>query len=212
MPFIREINPSDGIRAGIWLITETAGELHSLVQLNEPEQILYQSFKNDLRKRHWLAYRALLRQLISPFPSDISYNENGKPFLNSGSHYISVSHAGEYAAAVCCKTNPVGIDIEQIKERVERVKERFLLKKEVDSISITNRLEHLYVHWCGKEALYKLNGTPELDFRNDIHIHPFDYLCNSNHTCKATLTVDEFPQEYKLYYEKIENNMLVIAY
>lgn len=212
MPFVREINPSDGIRAGIWHITETAGELRSLVHLNEPEQILYTSFSHDLRKRHWLAYRALLGHLLAPLPSDIFYDDNGKPFLNSGSHHISVSHAGEYAVAVCSKKNSVGIDIEQLKDRVERVKERFLIVQELESLAVENRLEQLYIHWCGKEALYKMTGTPELDFRNDIHIHPFDYLCNTKQTCLATLTVNDFPEEHRLYYEKLADYMLVVAY
>jgi len=212
MPFLCDVNPSDGIGAGIWHITETAEELRTLVFLSESEQIICDSFRHDFRKRHWLAYRALLRHLLAPLPTEICYDENGKPFLVSGSHEISVSHSGEYAAAVYCKTSPVGIDIEQLKERVDRVKERFMLTIELDSIVSETRLEHLYVHWCGKEALYKLVGKPELDFRRDIHIHSFDYLCNTNRTCKATLRVNGTPQEHTLFYEKIGDYMFVIAY
>jgi phosphopantetheinyl transferase len=212
MPFIREIHLSDGIRAGIWHITEGSGELRSLVHLNESEQHLYDSFSHDLRKRHWLAYRALLQLLLAPHSSEVYYDDFGKPCLNSGSHYISVSHAGEYAAAVCSDKFPVGIDIEQLKDRIERVKERFMLPGELASISAQNRLEHLYIYWCGKEALYKLIGKPELDFRRDIHIHPFEYLCTTNRSCKATLTYNGIHQSYELFYEKTGNYMLVVAY
>lgn len=212
MPIVREINPSGEIRAGIWHVTESAGELLSLVHLDESEQIRYESFSHDLRKRHWLAYRALLRHLLFPLPPGIFYDNNGKPLLSSGSHHISVSHSGEFAAAACCEVHAVGIDIEQLKGRVERVKERFLSPSELASINQENRIEQLYIRWCGKEALYKLNGKPELDFRNDIHIHPFDYLCNTNRTCMATLRLNDTPLEYQLYYEKIEEYMLVVAY
>jgi 4'-phosphopantetheinyl transferase len=212
MPFVREIIPADGIRAGIWHITETAGELLAQVHLNEHEQVQYASFSHDLRKRHWLAYRALLLHLLYPLSSEIFYDLNGKPHLVSGSHHISVAHAGVCTVVACSKNSAVGVDVEQLRNRVERVKERFLLKTELESLSRVNRLEHLYVYWCGKEALYKLKGLPDIDFQKDIHIHPFDYLCNTKQTCLATLTVNDFPEEHRLYYEKLADYMLVVAY
>ncbi|MEI6172196.1 MAG: 4'-phosphopantetheinyl transferase superfamily protein [Bacteroidota bacterium] len=212
MPFLREINPSNGITAGIWHITETSGELRSLVHLDKTEELLYASFSHELRKRHWLAYRVLLRELLAPHSSALYYDDHGKPCLTSGSHHISVSHAGDYAAAVYSEKFPVGIDIEQLKERIERVKERFMQEVELRSLSTQNRLEHLYVYWCGKEALYKLRGTPELDFRRDFHIHPFEYLCTTNQNCKATIGLNDIPQDYTLHYIKTGDYMLVVAY
>jgi len=212
MPFLREILLPSAVRAGIWHITETAAELLSFVQLTESEKIQYQSFCHDLRKRQWLAYRAMLKHLLFPNSSEISYDINGKPFLTSGSHQISVTHAGEFAAAICAENILVGIDIEKLKDRVERVKERFMVNAELESLDTENRLDHLYIYWCGKEALYKLYGKPELDFRNDIYIHPFDYLCNTNHTCQATLTIDGCGKDYTLCYQKIEDYMLVVAF
>ena len=212
MPFLQEIFPSCAVRTGIWHITETAAELLSFIQLSESENNQYQSFGHDLRKRQWLASRALLKCLLFPNSSEILYDINGKPFLTSGSHQISVTHAGEFAAAVCAENFMVGIDIEKLTGRVERVKERFMLNGELESLIPENRLDQLYIYWCGKEALYKLHGKPELDFRNDIYIHPFDYLCHTNHTCKATLTVDGSRKDYTLYYQKIEAYMLVVAF
>jgi 4'-phosphopantetheinyl transferase len=212
MPFLREIIPSSGILAGIWHITETAEELLSFVQLTDSEKKQCHSFRNDLRKRQWLACRALLRHLLHPCSAEISYDVFGKPFLSSGTHHISVSHAGEFAAAICAEDIRVGIDIEKLRDRIERVKERFMVKGELESLDPESRLEHLYLHWCGKEALYKLNGKPELDFRNDIYIHPFDYLCNTNNRCKATLTIDGCQKDYNLYFQKTDEYMLVAAF
>ena len=212
MPFLREIIPGIGIRAGIWQITESAEELLSLVNLSSLETATYLSFGNQLRKRQWLAYRVLLTHLLAPLPSDIIYDAHGKPFLMSGSHSISVSHAGEFAAAVCRTQHPAGIDIEKIKDRVERVKDRFLQVKELNILTSENRLEQLYVYWSGKEALYKLHGKPDVDFRNDIYIHPFDYLCNTDQYTRATLTVGSLSKDYTLYFQKIGEYMLVVAY
>jgi len=212
MPFLQEINPASGIRAGIWQITETADELLAKIHLCNSEKKLYTTFRHELRKRQWLSCRVLLQHLLSPMTSGIYYDSNGKPFLDSGSHNISISHAGEFAAVVCSKNGVVGIDIEKMKDRVERVKERFLQKNELDALFPENRLEQLYVLWGGKEALYKLNGKPDLDFRNDIYIHPFGYLCNTNHNCKATLTFNDIQTNYTLYFQKVADYMLVVAY
>jgi 4'-phosphopantetheinyl transferase len=212
MPFLQDFHPAGGICAGIWQITETADELLAKLRLSGAETILYASFRHELRKRQWLAYRVLLQHLLAPMNAGLSYDPHGKPYLESGSHHISVSHAGEFAAVVCSEHVAVGIDVEKMKERVERVKERFLQKSELDAIAPENRLEQLYIFWGGKEALYKLNGKPDLDFRNDIYVHPFDYLCNTNSKCKATLTVNGFKNDFTLFYSKIEDYMLVVAF
>ncbi|MEI6681314.1 MAG: 4'-phosphopantetheinyl transferase superfamily protein [Bacteroidota bacterium] len=211
MPFSQEFLPSPGIRAGIWHITESAGELLSLVNLTDAETTRYHSFRNDLRKRQWLAYHSLLSHMLDPASPDISYDQHGKPFLVTGSHYISVSHAGNYAAAIFAEKCPVGIDIEKLQIRVERVKERFMHPAELASISAENRLEQLYVYWCGKEALYKLHGKPEVDFRNDIFIHPFDYLCNTKRICSATVNIEGCRKDYVLHFENLGDYMLVTA-
>jgi 4'-phosphopantetheinyl transferase len=212
MPFIREINPAAGVRAGTWHITETEAELRSMIRLTEAGEILYASFRNEMRKKQWLACRALLGELLRPIVPEILYDLNGKPFLASGSHHISVSHAGEFAAAVFSGEVPVGIDIESLRDRIERVKERFINERERRFLNPECRLEHLYIYWCGKEALYKLYGKPGVDFRNDIHIHPFDYLCNTNRTCRATLSVEGCNREHNVYYEKLGEYMVAVAY
>ena len=212
MPFLREIIPSHGIRAGIWHITETATELLSSLQLSDSEINTYNSFSHDLRKRQWLAYRALLCHMLQPESPEVAYDVAGKPYLISGSHNISVTHAGDFAAAVTSENRLVGIDIERLRDRVERVKQRFMHDSEIESLVGEKRLEHLYIHWCGKEALYKLNGKPELDFKKGIFIHPFDYLCNTNQRCSATLTVNGFRNDFTLYFQKIEDYMMAVAY
>jgi len=212
MPFVREIVPAGDVRAGIWHITEPHEELLDLVRLTEAETVLYGSFRHELRKKQWLACRALVNRFLYPASPAISYDPNGKPFLISGSHHLSVSHAGDYAAAVFSRTGAVGIDIEKIGERIERVKERFLFEGEIASLCPEYRLEQLYIYWCGKEALYKLNGRADLDFRNDIRIHPIPYLCEPGLTGKATLMVDGSAKDYDLYYEKTGNYMVAIAW
>ena len=213
MPICNEICLQDEVRIGIWHITESSEELHAAVSLNSQEEGQYGTYKNENRKRQWLAYRAIVRHFIDKsLPANLCYDENGKPWLVEGPGFISVTHAGSYAAAVLSEKRAVGIDIEQLKERILRVKERFLCNRELDHIGSVNHLEKLYVLWGAKEALYKLNGKPNLDFKNEIYIHPFDYLCNMPGTCSATLTVDGCSNSFSVFYQQFGDYMLTVAY
>ena len=64
----------------------------------------------------------------------IVYNPDGKPFLKGFSGEISFSHTQEYAAVILDCNQPVGIDIEKVKPRIEKVRSRFLDKDELEYI------------------------------------------------------------------------------
>lgn len=210
MPVIHQFGFHESL-TGIWQITETSGQLLTRLAPDKEAMKQYRNFTHEQRKKQWLAYRLILKHLLSPSQAGIRYDIHGKPFLISGSHHISVSHAGTMAAAVCNRKFEVGIDIETIKDRLARVKERFLNRDELDHLDTKPDLELLYIHWCGKEALYKLLGTPDTDFKKDIHIHAFDYLCHSNGTFIATLDTPAGPMSCTLFYRKVQDYMLVVA-
>jgi phosphopantetheinyl transferase len=212
MPFLPEINIHSGIRAGVWHITETADELLDCVRLNPEEARQASTYRHDLRKRQWLACRALLKQLLDPLPAGLFYTPDGKPCLTSGSHEISVAHAGHFAAVVCRDRLPVGIDIEKVSGRIEKVKERFLTEQELSAIPASGHPEQLCVLWGGKEALFKLHGRHDIDFRNDIFIPPFDYICNTKQTCTAFLRTEGNTKEFTLAYRKVGEYMMVVAF
>jgi phosphopantetheinyl transferase len=209
---IRDFSPGPGIRLGIWHITETNSELLSMLSLSSSEMEYFRTFSNENRKCQWLACRAILKQFLAPDSSETGYDGSGKPFLVQQGFHISLSHAGNYAVAICSKHGPAGIDIEQMKGRIERVKARFLREDELAALGSDPRIESLYVYWCGKEALYKLNGQPNLDFRNDIYIHSFDYLCTRKGTFKASIHSSDFPDPVFLNYEIMEDYMLVYVH
>ena len=212
MAVFYEITHLPLIKAAVWHITETVEELLTFVQPDKDDMLVCQSYKNLQRKKQWLAYRALLMEILAPCKVKLFYDENGKPMLASGTHHISVSHAGDYAAAVVCMHVKVGIDIELIRPRIERVKGRFLSNAELLAISPTPSLEILYHYWCSKEALYKLHGSPGVDFINDIRVHPINYLCTPKGTGKATLVYGTKHEEHSVYYEKMGELMIAVAY
>jgi 4'-phosphopantetheinyl transferase len=211
MPLILDKEIEGAARLGVWKITETPDELKEMAILTPHEEEQYVSFKSLVRKKQWLSYRILLQGMISPEEASLEYDSYGKPHLKNKSRYLSVSHSGEYAAVIISKTVPVGIDIERLKDRILRIKDKFLSAAEEKNIGETNRLEKLYVIWGAKESLYKTYGKPEVEFSRDIFISSFDYLCNGKGRCNARMKTPEGIEQYDIFYEEISGYMLVCA-
>jgi len=196
---------------GVWKITESPEELKEMAVLDQSEEELYASFKSLVRKKQWLSYRILLQRMLAVGDSLLKYDEYGKPHLKNKSHNLSVSHSGEYAAVITSNTVAVGIDIEQLKDRIFRISDKFLSEEEEKNIGESNRLEKLYIIWGAKEALYKCYGKPEVEFSRDIFLDSFDYLCSGEGICNARMKTPEGLEDYAVFYEKIAGYMLVWA-
>ena len=149
--------------------------------------------------------------MLSPDPFFLEYDAFGKPRLKNNGLYLSISHSGDYSAVITSKTGPVGIDIEHLKDRIYRIRERFLSGEEDRNIGEPNMLEKLYVAWGAKEALYKIYGKPEVDFQRDIFIESFDYLCGGKGQCTARMKTPEGLEAFDIFYERISDYMLVYA-
>ncbi len=207
MPISLHENIDQDTAIGLWRITESSIDLESQLQLKTHELTLLSSLSKGKRNLHWLATRVLLRKMLNTNEYiDCRADENGKPILINHPYHISLSHSYDYAAVMISKTKHVGIDIEIIKNKIERVQNKFLSAKELNEIDNINRIEKLYVYWCAKEALYKLNGKRETSFKDNILIKPFNYLPYGD--LSATIEKDNSTDTYAVNYKKIDNYML----
>lgn len=154
----------------VWKISESAEELRSAIILRESEETLYRSFVAESRKKQWLAYRILVRELLKPDEFPVEYDASGKPFLAGSDFHISVTHTDDLAAVIISRHAKVGIDIERIRPRIEKVRDKFINEEESSLIGKERELEQLTLAWCAKEALYKMYGLRNLDFRGNINI------------------------------------------
>ena len=209
MPLIFNRAIDRSTRLGLWKIEEEETPLKKQAGLDSSEERQFASFKNEVRKKQWLSYRALLRQILAPYRGTLEYDSFGKPRLRNSKLNISVAHSGDYAAVIISKNSAVGIDIERLKDRIYRIKDRFLTAEEDKNLGEINRLEKLYVAWGTKEALYKLYGKPEVEFQRDIMIESFDYLCTGIGQCVASMSTPETHEKYDVFYERISDYMLV---
>ena len=175
--FIKEVDP--GTTIGVWRCTEEAEQLHSMLVLDPADEKIYASIRNNTRKIQWLGCRMLLSVFLQTRDIGIRYNTYGKPSLTNSPASISLSHSGECSAAILSSTHSAGIDLEEVRERISRVADRFLSNDELSMASGEERLEKLTLFWCVKEAVYKIIGKPDLDMQHDISIESFNYLCAS---------------------------------
>ncbi|TKC00985.1 4'-phosphopantetheinyl transferase family protein [Pedobacter cryophilus] len=207
MPITFQENINQDTSIALWKITETPEELEQQLQLKEHELTLLRSLSKEKRNLHWLATRVLLRKMLNTDEYiDCQADENGKPVLMNHPHHISLSHSHEYAAVMVSKTKKVGIDIEIIKTKIERVQNKFMSPKEISFIEEKHKIEHLYACWCAKEALYKLNGKKETSFKNHIHLEAFNYLDKG--ALQAKIDKSDFKEFYTVHYNRFEGYMV----
>lgn len=202
---LRKIIDDDTLYA-VWKISESVAELQSAILLRDSEETLYQSFVAESRKKQWLAYRILVRELLKPEEFPVEYDASGKPFLAGSDFHISVTHTDDLAAVIISRHAKVGIDIERIRPRIEKVRERFLHIEELASIEKEKELEQLTLAWSAKEALYKLYGQRNLDFRENIRV---EIPAFAGMMFKAEIRFGRKIDKYQLYSELINGYILV---
>lgn len=89
---------------------------------------------------------------LTSFPKD----ENGAPLAVDGVHW-SLTHKPAYVAGVAAP-GPIGIDIEEIRPRSERLKDRIAGPEEWSLIDAEHP-ESFFRYWTAKEAVLKAAGV-----------------------------------------------------
>jgi len=191
----------------VWKVSETEADLLSLRRLSVSEQSHLQSLKNPQKRLHWLAYRVLLREALG-VDFEISYLDDGKPLLLSPQKFLSVSHSKDFAAIFLSDTQPVGIDIEKISDRIQKVVPKFLSETEQQNSDLSDS-SLLHFYWGAKEAVYKLFNQHRLLFAEQIHI---DSINTKEQTAVAHIQTDCIQAKAQLIYREIEGYMLVCGF
>jgi 4'-phosphopantetheinyl transferase len=191
----------------LWKIEEEAESLYNQLQLNSAEKAYIESIGNGKRHLHWLGTRVLLRTMLNTSDYiDCKVDDHGKPYLVDIPYHISLSHSFDYAAVMISKSKQVGIDIELISPKVERIAHKFLNKQELSAIKPQHRVEQLYVAWCAKEAVYKCNGRKEVSFLDHIFLEPFEGY--ENGSLKAQILKGDTQIDYDVHYLRFGDYMI----
>ena len=197
----------DDTEFALWKIEEEAESLYNQLQLNETEKAYVESIGNGKRHLHWLRHRVLLRTMLNTADYiDCQVDSHGKPYQVDIPYHISLSHSFDYAAVMISKSKAVGIDIEVISPKGERIAHKFLKDSELAFIKPEHRVEQLYICWCAKEAVYKCNGRKEVSFLDHIFLEPFEG--HESGTLQAKILRDDYNMDFDVHYLHFDNYMI----
>jgi hypothetical protein len=170
MPLIELNKTNDQCGWAIWRIEESEEEL-----VNDIVGLIPADIQHPQKRLEWFAARSLTLSLSNYLGLrffGIRKDEFGKPYLERYHHHLSLSHSYPFVAAQIDKFKPVGIDLEQPKQKLLKVAPRVLSAGELRDAG-EDVVKHC-IYWCAKEALYKLDGRGGLQFATDLYVRPFE--------------------------------------
>ncbi len=186
---------------GVWEMDDNIESMaNALVTI--PNQFTVQSLK---RKKEYVTTRLLMDLMYSG--AEINYHESGKPYLLNSDTNISISHSKNLVCILLNKNYNIGVDVQYISNRINRLKEKFLSDEELLQLPENDKTEALHVYWCAKEALYKIGGQEYADFKKCLHVHPF--IVSNQGKIKGTMRLNDQQTEVQLWYEKTGDYFLV---
>lgn len=167
MPVFFQQQINEFTRLGIWKIEET----EDFFKGNVP---VHREVTHPHKRVQHLAGRFLLQFLFPDFPyALIQVADTRKPFLEDERFHFSISHCGDFAAAIVSTKNHVGIDIEIPVPTIGRIRNKFLTGEEQQIFSLEqegHEFDKLTILWSAKEAVYKWYGLGSVDFKKHIRL------------------------------------------
>jgi phosphopantetheinyl transferase len=164
----------DATKIGVWHITEDESFFLDKVPLQR-------EITHPHKRLQHLAGRYLLQHLFPDFPYHlIEIAETRRPFLSNEEYHFSISHCGHYAAAMISREKRVGVDIETITCKIEKIKHKFLSERELEMAKKTSKtfstpMQNILTGlWSVKESLFKWIGEGGVDFREHLHINKLE--------------------------------------
>lgn len=204
MPLFYQQDINENTRSGIWRIAEP----EIFFWLGVP---LHKEITHPHKRLQHMAGRFLLPYLFNDFPNhEIAIADTRKPFLLGEKYHFSISHCGDYAAAIVSNYERVGIDIEIVTPRVKKIQHKFLHPQEllfVQDHPEENQVRLLTLLWSAKEAMFKWWGRGEVDFSDVLRLHPFAF--DEEGVIQASFQKSGFRQDLELCYTLFENMSLV---
>jgi phosphopantetheinyl transferase len=200
MPIFFQQQINESTRLGVWKIEET----EEFFKGNVP---LHRDVTHPHKRLQHLAGRFLLQYLFPDFPYElIQIADTRKPFLPNEQYHFSISHCGDYAAAIVSKTNRVGVDVEEPKEKVLRIADKFLSEEEKKMLNeqcTMNNVQLTTILWSCKEAVFKWYGDGNVDFKKDINITGINFMKKN-----INLTFQKTNEQCELQYHFFNNMVL----
>ena len=219
MPIFFQHQISETTRLGVWKIEET----EEFFKGNVPQ---HRDVTHPHKRLQHLAGRFLLQYLFPDFPYElILIADTRKPYLKDEEFHFSISHCGDYAAAIVSKDRRVGIDIEIPLMKILQIQHKFISEEEKkmfltpdsglqtpdsglptpdadafgqhpDIYRRDSRLPTLL--WSAKESVFKWYGNGGVDFKKHIQLKK-QHEGMETLDCYFTKTNDHLTIHYRLF-------------
>ncbi|MRM84088.1 4'-phosphopantetheinyl transferase family protein [Riemerella anatipestifer] len=152
------------------------------------------------------------RMLNSALPlHQLFYLEDGTPYLEPSSAFISISHSYPYAV-LAIAPRKIGVDIEKKSDKLVRLKEKILYPSEKLWVSSQDEESYLTALWTIKESLYKIHSAKYWSFREHYEVLPFSLDNLSSVECKVLNSLTGNADIYRAKLEIIgEDYYLAVA-
>ncbi|MDD6622492.1 MAG: 4'-phosphopantetheinyl transferase superfamily protein [Bacteroidales bacterium] len=164
--------------------------------------------RSDSRRREIFTTNLLIRDVFGD-GSHLCHYPNGAPYLENvapPTPVISLSHCRDMAA-LAYANEPVGIDVEEMAERIMRVRERV---QNADEQRYTgNSIVLNTIDWTAKEALFKAIPEEGVDFARDLAI---DMSTTKANAIVNEFTATAFGRRYKLVSRLLDDRVLTVAF
>ncbi len=191
---------------GVWKIEEDLPTLLEMVEMSLEDKKRYEIYRSTSRKTEFLSVRALLAEMLGR-EAKIIYNKNNKPFIKDGSHFISITHSNKLTAILISRNERVGIDLEYMRVNINAFASKFLNRREKITRRWADRTYHLYIHWCAKEAMYKICDKEGINIVNDITIEPF--TVQESGEIRGSVKNERIVDQFTLCYARYDNYTIV---
>ncbi len=194
MPVIFEKQIDATKKLAVWHITEQVEELYALCEYVSNPQLTHK------RNLEIVVSRLLLHYLLG-IKTHFTKDENGKPFLPNHNASITFSHSKNMVACmVDIVGKPIGIDIEQIRDRIKLIAPKFVTPKDITGFEST---KHFHIVWGAKEVLYKIYSLKQLDFKDHMRVE------FKEQNGKGFIHKNEYNSKHQLAFTEVEDFMLV---
>jgi len=189
-PFYLQLN--DDTVLAIAPITQTSSELISIAKASFTAQVfencmkLVDEMSAEAKRAERLSVRLLLHQVLTnqysemfaQYPMPLMEYNHRCPLLVGGNKplEISISHTAGWVGIVVSKSKRLGLDMEMVSYRAQKVRHKFLSEDEnrfIDGLAVENQHIGLTLYWTAKEALFKFYQKGNVNFIDNLHVGEF---------------------------------------
>ncbi|MEK0441056.1 MAG: hypothetical protein RL403_34 [Bacteroidota bacterium] len=169
--FSTNLHPSGNLL--LWNVEEESDWFKEQLNLVPGLWVEYESLMNAAIRHRWLASRFAVQQVSKQSPLELIKDQFGRPYLGVERKPLSLSHCEGFVAAIHADVS-VGIDVERISSRVQKIKNYFMRDEELDLLGVENAA--LILAWSAKESIYKWLGEKHLGYKSQLCILSIDFV------------------------------------